>query len=962
MSRMAVFLTLVFTPTLCGADPVPRLDFYGDPLPVGAIARLGTLRYRPGTSPGAFALSPDGKLIATGESGWLRLWDTASGAQIRASAIPGAPTLESLQFSADGKRLAVHSQGQHRPGLRPPQFLCVVDVPTGQVALRLPEERSGFARVRISADGKYLVGHFGSVAEVDSEKDNSVHVWDVASGKDVNRFPPVENIELAPDGRTIALAHANGSIAVCDLLTGKERCRLKGHGDPILGLAFGPGGRLLVSSSGRSTLEQDKDRSLRIWDVAAAKELQRCTGFKEAVWRVKVAPDERHVAAEDLTGTLRLIDVATGKTRHVLPDVAPMSCAFAPDGKSLVFGSALTGVLHQWDIAAGKELNTWGGKQGLVRDIAIMPDGKRLVSSGNGLCLWDLSTGQEVWPFEAHRLGVRRLEFSPDGRLLLSIDNDQAVRLWNAQTGRPLPPFTADRLDRAIRARFAADGKILTTVGPDGMVRVWDPAAGWLVRQFPVGTADTVVHVSNLGNPEHSYNLSDWGAESGGLAFSPDGRLLAILDSDNVIRLWNVATGMKVHEWFKPRVYFDRLVSRVQFDRLAFSGDGRYLLARGDDLHVWDVSSGREMGKFPIPGGGGLFATSSDGKLLVLATQASTDLWDLDTQRKRFALGVGGARSIRFNQNGSLFAMADSDAWLRTWSTAAGKLDRIIEKRIWFERAVNNRLLVWVSGGSGLGEGLVDVDSGRRFGPFRGAVPCQISPDGRILVTGGETVKLHEWASGGLIGELPAGHRGPVEVMAFSPDGRRLATGSSDTSIVLWDWSRAAGLRTRPAGATALQGLWADLADPDAGKAYRAVFALAAREQSAAFLRERLRPATARDAEPIRALIADLDAGQFETREKAFQELLKLGAEAVPIVQEALTKKRPLEVTRRLEIILARPDATRWPPESLRKMRAVHALELAATPEARRLLETLAGGTAEAWLTREARQALQRLN
>jgi len=960
MYRMAVCVTLLFAPTLCGADPAPHLDFYGDPLPDGAIARLGTLRYRPGGPPSAFALSPDGKLIATGETGWLRLWDTATGAQLRACAIPGAETFESLQFSADGKRLAAHSKGRQRPGFLPPQSVCVVDTQTGQVALRLPDERSGFGRVRISADGKYLVAQFGSVAEVDSEKDDAVHVWEVASGKDVNSFPPVERFELSPDARTIALANSNSSIALCDLLTGKERCRLKGHGDRVLALAFGADGRLLVSSSG--TLvdpEEDRDRSLRIWDVAGAKELQRCTGFKAAAWRLAVSADGRHVVAEDLAGTLRVFDVSTGKARHVFPEVGPLGgivWAFAPDGKSLVFGSMVAGVLHEWDIAADKERSAWGGRQGHVSNIAFTPDGKRLVSMGNGLSIWDVSTGKEVRPFEAHRTAVRRLDFSPDGRLLVSVDRDQTVRLWNAQTGRPLPPFTADRFDRAIRARFAADSKILTTVGPDATVRVWDPAAGWLVRQFRAGTTATVEHLMNIdGRPEHGYSLVDCEAECSGFAFGPDGRMLAILDADNVIRLWNLSTGMKVHEFFTPQVHVNRL---------AFTG--KFLLARCDDetLRMWNVTSGREVGQFPVPESDGLFAVSSDGTLLALATRVSTDLWDLNTQKKRFELGNGGrARFISFNRDGSLFALADSGGAIRTWSTTTGRPCLIIEKTnperspgIWFKQVANDRLLAWVST-----DGLVDVGSGRRFGPIDGDAPCVVSPDGRILVTAGDTVKLREWASGRVIGELPAGHRGHVKVLAFSPDGQRLATGSADTSIVLWDWATAAGLRAKPDNAAALDALWADLADPDAGKAYRAVFAFAANDQSAAFLRERLKPATARDAEPIRALIASLDASQFETREKAFQELLKLGAEAEPIVHEALGKKLPLEVTRRLETIRARPDSARWPAESLRKMRAVHALELAAAPEARQLLETLAGGTADAWLTRDARQALQRL-
>jgi hypothetical protein len=155
--------------------------------------------------------------------------------------------------------------------------------------------------------------------------------------------------------------------------------------------------------------------------------------------------------------------------------------------------------------------------------------------------------------------------------------------------------------------------------------------------------------------------------------------------------------------------------------------------------------------------------------------------------------------------------------------------------------------------------------------------------------------------------------------------------------------------------------LWAQLASPDAAAAYRAVCALADRPAEAvALLRSWLRPAAAPDAGHLARLIADLDHPNFDTREKATRELQRLGERAEPALRRARAAGPGEETRRRIDQILTGRGAV-TDPELLRAIRGVEVLERIGTPEARRLLQALAGGAPDARLTREARASLVRL-
>jgi hypothetical protein len=234
------------------------------------------------------------------------------------------------------------------------------------------------------------------------------------------------------------------------------------------------------------------------------------------------------------------------------------------------------------------------------------------------------------------------------------------------------------------------------------------------------------------------------------------------------------------------------------------------------------------------------------------------------------------------------------------------------------------------------------------------------SPDGRLLAsTDRSVVYVWEVATAKKVRTFQ-GHRGRIEALAFSADGRRLASSGTDSTTLVWDLTP--GPNAGASDDTAVAAWWADLAGDDAARASVAAWHLAAAPGPAVtLLRQHLRPVTADDLKAARARIAELDGESFDVREKAAAEIERLGTAAVPALERALRDRPAPEAKRRIEQLLEKLDPLPGSGEPLRAWRALAVLERAGTPEAKRLLQELAAGEPGVWLTREARDALRRL-
>jgi hypothetical protein len=248
----------------------------------------------------------------------------------------------------------------------------------------------------------------------------------------------------------------------------------------------------------------------------------------------------------------------------------------------------------------------------------------------------------------------------------------------------------------------------------------------------------------------------------------------------------------------------------------------------------------------------------------------------------------------------------------------------------------------------------------------QGVHSLAFSPDGRLLATGEHPhVRLWDVRTGQEVRRWE-GHRDLVAALAFAPDGRTLASGSHDAMILVWDVTGLLEKGRLPRTALArpeLERLWGDLAAEDAVRAHGAVWRLAAAPGDAVpFLGEHLRPPAALDPRRSARLLADLDSDQFKTREDASLELERLGERAEPLLRKALQNEPSAEVRRRVEVLLEKLEMPERAAEQLRLLRGVQSLECSGTPAARELLQALARGAPEAGLTQEAKAARERLD
>jgi tricorn protease-like protein len=452
---------------------------------------------------------------------------------------------------------------------------------------------------------------------------------------------------------------------------------------------------------------------------------------------------------------------------------------------------------------------------------------------------------------------------------------------------------------------YSPDGKLLAAqVGT--LIYLWDTKTGKEVRRIAEEPSPGVWSV----------------------AFSPDGKWICAPLSDNTVASWDVATG-KLVRMYKGHTstVWSATVSR----------DGKVMASGGEDqtVRLWDTATGKELHQLKHDSGVWPFQFAHDGKSLVsVGSSGSLYVWDVATGKgaTRFATDAS-AWPLSLSSDGRTVATVHwQGTALHLWDLKTGKERRTLEMH------------------SGTGWNLA------------------FSPDGRLLAAGGVNNALCLWeASTGRERLRLEGHTTAIDALDYAPDGRTVATAGKGGKVIIWDVTgrlKDGELTPARVGVKELESLWNDLGGADDRKASQAVWTLiAARDAAIAHLTEQVLQAPKRDfdAAKVEKLIADLDDNKFEVRDRASEELEKLGPVIEAVLRKALDKSTSAERTRRLQELLDKIDKRGGSPREVAGRRAVEVLEQIGTPEARRALEKIANGEAPAEVIEEAKQSLRRL-
>ncbi len=323
-----------------------------------------------------------------------------------------------------------------------------------------------------------------------------------------------------------------------------------------------------------------------------------------------------------------------------------------------------------------------------VSSCAFAPDGLSIVtaSADKNLYLWNIVTGKCQATLVGHEKGVTSCSFAPDGRTVASASHDGTVRVWDVATGECQSVFKGHK-GAVIACAFSPVGRTIASGSWDGTVRVWDVATGECMRVLEHGgLASGAVANGLFKGMAHIDPMLILASKEGVVccAFSPDGRSIVSSTDCSVIRIWDVAKGVCQVE--RPHCYGSSC---------AFSPDGLSIVSGAFSseatLRLWDAGTGHSKRVFeaqydPINSA----AFSPDGRSIVSAGQVldpdttaaanALHIWDVETGKSRVLDGHEGDVSWAvFSPDGTKIASAGADGDARIWNVASGECECIFE-------------------------------------------------------------------------------------------------------------------------------------------------------------------------------------------------------------------------------------------------------------------------------------------
>ncbi len=694
------------TPVQENPVPAARKDLHGDPLPEGALARLGTVALR--TSCYSKFVSDGRRMVLNRVDGGLQVYHVPSGksvAVVRAADLPGGKYLvgSTIGFTSDSRYLAaVCWEGG-----------CGIwETATGRL-VRVIEGVDYQATVQcdFSPDGKLLA--VGTRPPGGDVQRVTIGVYEVESGRQLFTTHGTNSV-FAPDGKALVVfdvfRYPGGHASRVDVPTGNVT--------KALGATWATRD-IPVLTDGTWFFEITADYDIRVRDAATGETrhtFRGPDGSRDKPFYIRHAPSGRHlIAVGRQQDKMWCWDIDTGKEVWQIPLAAPAKYpALSRDGKTLVVGEAgESGVARVWDVATGKErLSFRPGAIGHSTAVQISPDGKLIATEGgnwftSSLAFWDATTGKLLSDLPGHVSEITAAAFASDGETVYTAGKDGTLRTWDMATGRERSRFSASVAYLAV----AADGKTLWVGQSDGLIRILNAKTGKeegqiaAFRKALVGLALTadgkqLIVAGRNTEAEGEYLVQVWDVitrvklrEFGGadakleqLAVRPDGGAVATTHFGQRVMLWD-ANGKKPAEL----VGQSKRVNNVTGDNVpyrigavALSPDGRSLAFSDQEQGIVfvDAHTGQETGRVKLDVSHQIpsirnelrevLAFSPDGKALAWSgVESTSDVFLIDVGTREVRRKLPGdsypVRHLLFSPDGTKLLSAGPDGSALIW-------------------------------------------------------------------------------------------------------------------------------------------------------------------------------------------------------------------------------------------------------------------------------------------------------
>ena len=743
----------------------------------------------------SIAISPDGRTILSGSADkTLKLWDKDTGQLIR-SLEGHTDNVNSVAFSPDGQTILSGSDDN---------TIKLWDKKTGKLIRSLEGHTDTVNSVAFSPDGKTILS---------GSNDKTIKLWDKNTDRLIRSIKGhtdhVKSVAFSPDGLSILSGSRDKTILLCDKNSGRFIRSLKGHASSVLAVTF--------SSDGQTILSGSSDNTIKLWEKHTGRLIRSFEGHKTtavavAFYSVAFSPDGQTILSGSSQNAIELRDKNTGRLIRSLEGHIDQvnSVSFSLDGQTILSGSH-DYTIKLWDRNTGLLIQSLKEHTDHVNSVAFSPDGQTILSGSddNTIKLWDKNTGRLIRSLEGHTDNVNSVAFSPDGQAILSGSQDYTIKLWDGSTGKLIRSFKG-HTSSVVSVTFSPDGQAILSGSMDKTIRLWERNSGRLIRLFKVGSswyipvafspdgqtilsgsADDTIKLWDKNTGKLIHSLKGHSSTIEAIAISPDGQTVLSGSMDNTIKLWDKNTGQLICSF---------LGHTGKVNSVAFSPDGQTILSGSDDntIKLWDKHANQAIRSLEGHSDRVSFMTfSPDGQTIISGSQDYTvKIWDRNTGR---LIGQLEGDQQDFIEMNSLVLSPDGqtillgqcygtiESWdkntghhIRSFEGPSGKIVTAIafspDKRFILSKSVDKTAKLW------------NINTGRILHSLEGhndrVCVVAFSPDGQIMLSGsGNTIRLWDRDTGKLIRSL----EGQWQWVTFSPDGQTILSRSADKTIKLWD-------------------------------------------------------------------------------------------------------------------------------------------------------------------------------